>query len=218
MKKSIIMLAVIISKKIQVVLHLKQRTAPQLITDAKSYVTGVSGNAGYFPVPNPPIATIQADIVNLETTSVAAQGRAKGTVAARNAARKTLELSLKGLAFYVEGIANNDPDHALAIAKAANMTVKSHTPHMKQDFKMVATKKAGELLLVAKSEKGRVTFNFELSTDISNPANWKTVQNNSKATALITGLVSGTKYFGRVTLTDRTGPRQVGTILSALPL
>ncbi|HXC05452.1 MAG TPA: hypothetical protein VNZ86_11910 [Bacteroidia bacterium] len=218
MKKSIIVLTTIVSKKIQVVLHLHPKSVAQLIVDTKSYIAGISANAGYFPTPNPAIATVQAEMANLESTAVAAEGRAKGTVAARNAARKTLELALKALAFYVEGIANNDPDHSLAIAKAANMTIKTHTSHQKQDFSVVATKKPGELLLTAKSEKGRVTFLFELSTDISNPANWKTVQASSQAKALIRGLVSGTKYYGRVTMTDKTGQRQIGTVLSAIPL
>jgi hypothetical protein len=218
MKKRIIMLAVIIAKKIQIVLHLHPKPVAQLMTETKSYVAGITANPGYFPTPNPPLATITTQLTNLETTVVAATTKAKGTVAARNAARKTLELSLKTLASYVEGIANNDPDHAAAIAQAANMTIKTHTTHQKQDFIMVATKVPGELLMVAKSEKGRVTFLFELSTDISNPANWKTVQGSSHAKALITGLVSGTKYYGRVTMTDKTGIHPVGTVLSAIPL
>jgi hypothetical protein len=218
MKKSIVIITVVVVKKITVVLLLNKKSVSQLITDTKSYVSGITANPGYFPTPNPAMATLNTEVASLEAAAVAAGTKAKGTIAARNAARKTLELSLKALAFYVEGIANNDPDHGAAIALAANMKVKTYTKHQKQDFVMVATKNPGELLLVAKSEPGRVTFLFELSTDISNPANWKTAAGSSHARALITGLVSGTKYYGRVTMTDGSGIHPVGTVLNAIPL
>ena len=70
--------------------------------------------------------------------------------------------------------------------------------------------------MTCKSESGRVTFNFEISTDTSNPANWKSVQNKSIAKVTVTGLVSGTRYYGRVLRTDKTGTFQIGTDLSAI--
>jgi hypothetical protein len=214
MKKPIFILAIIVTKKIQVVLFLKKRSVSQLITDAKSYTDGITKNPTIFPNPVPSLASVNTLSTNLHTAEIAAANRAKDAVKVRNAAKKTLELALVKLASYVQGIANADPDNALAIVALANMIVKKHNKAVKNDFTMVQGKNKGELLMTAKSEKGRVTFNFELSTDTSNPANWKSVQNTSLAKALIGGLAIGTRYYGRVSRTDRKGTNQIGQVLS----
>ncbi|HEV7229730.1 MAG TPA: hypothetical protein VGO45_00295 [Bacteroidia bacterium] len=215
MKKQIIILVTITAKKVTVVLKLSKKTVAQLIADAKSYEDGISKNATTFPTPNPTLANLNVLITNLELATVAASNRTRGAVAIRNAAKKALENALKILAGYVEAIANANPEHSESIVKMANMALKSRKPTARNDFSMVAGKNAGELIMIAKSEKGRVTFNFEISTDISNPANWKSVQNKSIARTTVTGLVRGTLYYGRVSRTDKTGTYQIGTVLSA---
>ena len=214
MKKPIIIMSLVVTKKIQVVLHLGSKSASQLITDARSYEDGITKNPTVFPNPDPSLATINTLIANLQATEVTAASRVKGAVQARNAAKKALELGMKAMAFYVEKTANANPDQAQTIAKLANMAIKSHSKRTKNDFTMVQGSNTGEVLMEAKSEKGRVTFNFEISTDISNPANWRSVQNKSVAKALVKGLVSGTRYYGRVSRTDKTGTYQLGQVLS----
>jgi hypothetical protein len=216
MRKQMIILVVIITKKIKVVLHLSKRTVMQLISDAKSYVDGISKNTATFATPNPSLTTVNVLIAKLATDETAAKARAKGAVAIRNASKKSLELALTDLAAYVESIANADPNNAESIAKLANMSLKAHTPKVKNDFTMAQGNNPGELIMTCKSESGRVTFNFEICTDTSNPANWKSVQNKSIAKVTVTGLVSGTRYYGRVLRTDKTGTFQVGSDLSAI--
>lgn len=216
MKKSFFILAIIVAKKVQVVLMLKKRSVSQLITDAKAYTDGIAKNPTVFPNPTPSLASVNTLSTDLHNAEIAAATRAKGAVKQRDAAKKALELAMVKLASYVQGIANADPDNALAIVALANMHVKTHNKAAKNDFTMVLGKRKGEVLMTAKSEKGRVTFNFEMSTDISNPANWKSVQNSSISKAIVGGLTKGTTYYGRVSRTDRKGTSQIGQILNLL--
>ncbi len=211
-----IMLTIIVAKRVKVALLLSKKTVAQLIADAKSYVDGISKNAATFPAPSPASATMNALITKLQIDETAAMARTKGAVAVRNASKKALELGMTDLASYVESIANADPANAEAIVKLANMVLRKHTVAVKNNFTMVQGKNAGELVMTCKSEKGRVTFNFEISTDNTNPALWKSVQNKSIAKVTVTGLTSGTRYYGRVLRTDKTGTFQVGSDLNAI--
>jgi hypothetical protein len=216
MKKSIFIMAILVVKKPVVVLNLRKKTVAQLIIDAKAYVAGVTANAVTFPTPSPALSDITPLISNLEASSSVAETHAKGAVPKRDADRAALELKLKDLAHYVEIICRANASNAASIAKMANMALKTRTAPQKQDFVMTALLTPGELLMTAKSEKGRVTFNFELSTDITNPSLWKSVQNRSIAHAKVAGLVSGTRYYGRVSRTDKIGTYQVGQVLSVV--
>jgi hypothetical protein len=214
MKRHIFLVAMLVVKKPVVVLKLNGKSIAQVIVDANSYMDGISKNPTRFPSPSPTLADITAAVVKLEASAKTAQSRSRSDVAIRNADLKALENLLKDLAHYVETICKLDINNAEAIAKQANMQLKTHTTPQKQDFVMTALTTTGEILMTAKSEKGRVTFNFELSTDPTNPALWKSVQNKSIAHAKVTGLTSGTRYYGRVFRTDKTGTYQVGQVLN----
>jgi hypothetical protein len=210
--QSITMLIVV--KRIQVALRLNRKNAAQIVDDAKSYEDGISKNPGTFPNPSPSLATINTLVANLEGTFVKASSRVKGAVAEKVAAKKALELGLKSLANYVESVANANPDQAVVIVKLANMGLRSHKKATSTDFSMVQGPNTGELVLRAKGKKGSATYNFELSTDTSVATNWKSVQNNTRALAKITGLIIGTRYFGRVFRSDKSGTIQLGGVLS----
>jgi hypothetical protein len=216
MRNRILILTVhLAAKRATVVLKLSKKTVTQLITDAKSYEDAMTKNVGTFPNPNPAFSSIDTLIINLQAATVAAKNHAKGTTAARNVARKALENALRVLAHYFESVANSNPENAEVIVQLANMSIRTRKTPGKNDFNMLTGKNAGELIMLAKSEKGSATYNFEISTDISNAANWKSVQNKTSARAVITGLITGTRYFGRVSRSDKTGTFQIGTVLSA---
>jgi hypothetical protein len=208
------MILLVIAKKAVVALHLRSKSPSQLLVDAKSYEDGISKNPLTFQNPNPSMATLNGLIGNLEGTFVKASSKVNGAVAAKHVAVRALQIGLKTLAVYVESVANKNPDMAEAIAGLANMKLKAHTLANKSAFAIVQGPNSGELIMTAKGKKGNATYNFELSTDISLGANWKSVQNKTVARVVITNLTSGTRYFGRVFRTDKSGTVQLGVVKS----
>jgi len=217
MKKEYLMiLPVLIVKKVTIVLNFRGKSRQELIADAKSYVDGLINTPNWFPYPSPSILFLQTKITALSNACVEARTQQKGSVALAKVAEKDLQQALRALAAYVEDIANNNPEMALAIVKSVNMDVKKASLPNKTDFSVKTGKKQGELILTAKAGRTSFTMNFEITLDPENPLSWRSVQHKTLASVTVKGLVSGVRYYARASRTDKNGTFPVGTVLSAI--
>jgi len=173
----------------------------QLISDTRHYVTSMTANT-LFPTPSPDLASITTQVNLVEADYNVSLTRVKGSVAKMRAEQKKLVILLKGLAAYVETIANANPDHALDIIASAGMAVKKSPVRKPKTFSAVNGKLKGTVML---SNKGipRGTYIYEMTTDPNTPASWTYIYTGSNVKFTKTGLVSGTRYYFRGAISNK---------------
>ena len=102
-----------------------------VITYAQSIATSFTNNPS-FTTPNPPIATLLADIQALSTAEAAVLSRTKGAVETRNAKLAVVRADLDNLKSYVQSVAGlASPESAPAVIASAGMTARKVTLHDK---------------------------------------------------------------------------------------
>jgi hypothetical protein len=178
-----------------IALLLSKISIVQLISNARHYVTSMTGNA-HFPTPNPDLASITTQVNLLETDYNVSLTRVKGSVAKMRAEQKKLIILLKGLAAYVETIANADPDHALDIIAGAGMVVRKTSVRKPHVFSVSNGKLKGTAVLTTKAVS-RGTYLYQMTTDPNTPASWVQIYAGSNVKFTKTGLTSGTRYYFR---------------------
>lgn len=126
-----------------------------------------------------------------------------------------LDLSLKSLGAYVEGVANVNPLNADAIILSAGMEVKGKGGNMIYDFDVRSTGTPGEVRLQRKSI-GRGTYEFQMCTDPSAEANWQVIYEGTRGCIIKSGLTIGTKYYFRTAAIDKNGPTSWSEVKSII--
>ena len=91
-------------------------------------------NNPHFPLPDPIITTFGDALGKYSVAETAAQTRAKGTVAARNAAKVVFVGALHALKARVQQVADANPDQAEAIITSTTLAVKKTPTRQKQTF------------------------------------------------------------------------------------
>ncbi len=173
------------------------------IVKTRYMVTSMTGNAN-FGTPSPTLATITTNVNALEAASIAAKGGGKDDTANMRAKEVVLDLSLKLLGYYVEGIASATPANAEAIILSAGMDVKGKGGNFPHTFEVSATGNVGEVRL-QREGVSRGVYEYQMSIDISNDANWQRIYNGKHARIVKSGLVSGTRYYFRTAGIDKNG-------------
>ena len=97
-------------------------------------VQAALANNHYFPLPDPIITAFITALGNYSTAATAAQTRAKGTIAARNAAKVVYVGAYHALRARVQTVADADPENAEAIITSAGFAVRKTSIRQKQTF------------------------------------------------------------------------------------
>lgn len=189
--------------KAVVALGLSRLSISKKIVKTRFIVTSMTGNAN-FTTPTPTLATITANVNALETASLAAQGGGVDDTANMYAKEVILDLSLKLLGAYVEGIANATPISAEAIVLSAGMNVKAKGTKVVHDFVVKVTGNPGEVRLVRQGIN-RGSYEFQMTTDPINEASWQKIYTGTVGNIIKSGLDSGTRYYFRATAIDKNG-------------
>jgi hypothetical protein len=176
----------------------------QKITKGRLVVTSMTGNAN-FTTPNPTLATITTNVNALETAKIAADSGGPDDTANMYAKEAVLDMALKLLSAYVEGIANVNPLNAEAIILSAGMEVKGKGGNVIHDFDVQTTNNPGEVKLKRRGV-GRGTYEFQMCTDPAVEANWQTIYRGTRGRITKNGLTSAVKYFFRAVAIDKNGP------------
>jgi hypothetical protein len=184
-----------------------------VITFAQSVATAMNNNAS-FPTPNPPLATLLADIQALSTAEAAVLSRTKGAVETRNAKLAVVRADLENLKTYVQSVAGaGTAENAQAVIASAGMTARKTTLHDKPALAAKDGSVSGTVNLVAKSAARTAAYEWQYSTD---QKTWTTLPMTLQAKTGVSGLTAGTTYYFRVQPVTRTGAENWSQIVSLL--
>lgn len=189
---------------------------PKKIIRTRFFVTSMAGNPN-FTAPSPTLASITIAVNALETASVAALGGGADDTANRHSKEAALDLLLKSLGAYVEGVANTTPANADAIIFSAGMDVKRKGGRTAHEFAVKVTGNPGEVKLTDRGVK-RGAHEFQMSTDPNTEASWARIYAGTKGTFTKTGLASGTRYYFRSLVIDKHGTGPWSSVLNTIVL
>ncbi len=182
-------------------LHLPTHVADQL-KYGEAVQAGLTNNP-HFPSPDPVITAFDTALKNFGTAATAAQTRATGTVAARNAARVVFVGALQAVKAHVQTVADATPEQAEAIITSAALAVKKTTARQKQTFAVKYGPTSGTVEVVAKAAGARASYEWQFSTD--GGKTWIQVPNTLQAKTTIMLLPVATIVEFRYRVTTKTG-------------
>ena len=168
------------------------RIVALLIIFARRVILAMTNNP-WFPasIILPALATVSADVDALEASEAVAQGKGKGTAAARNLKQKTVEDDLVALAGVVRGVANQNPAQAAAIIESAAMALKKIAQRQAAFFEAILGLNSGTVILRVKSAGTRAAYEWQWSVD---GKNWVSLPVTTGAKTTVEGLTAGTTY------------------------
>ena len=156
-----------------------------------------------FPLPNQSITAFNDSLTKYDVAETAAQTRAKGTVAARNAAKVVWVSALQVIKAMVQAKADADPENAEAIITSAGFTVKKVAIRQKQAFAATYGATSGTALVSAKAVARRASYDWQYSVD--GGKTWVDAPNTLKARTTIANLPVAVVVEFRVRATTTTG-------------
>jgi hypothetical protein len=164
-----------------------------------------------FESPPIPFAKIEADLAALEAAEVYTLTRHPASVATRNELFSVVWNALQTLRDYVQAVADAHRSNAASIVESAGMNVKRSSGHGRATFKARKGPNPGSVVLFGKREKGRASYEWQYSLD---GVNWLTGAWTVKASALLSGLEEGKRYFFRFRSVTRAGMGAFGQVLA----
>jgi len=182
-------------------LNLRSLSPTETVAKARQIITALTGNPDYAtPHPALTLITTAADDVETAITDVQA---AKQTVATKQSIQHNkldaLEGLLRQLAGYIESVAGDDEAKILSAGVSVRTTTTS-TPTVTTPTALSASEGSheGEVNLSWDKVKGAKSYVIERTTDPQVATSWVHAAVSLKASATISGLTSGTRYWFRV--------------------
>jgi hypothetical protein len=160
-------------------------------------------NHPHFPLPDPIIAAFIAALGVYSVAETAAQTRAKGTVAARNAAKIVYVGAYHALRARVQQVADAAPENAEAIITSAGFAVRKTALRQKQTFMTKYGTVAGMIHLLAVTAGPRACYEWQYSLD--GGKTWVQVPNTMQAKTTVLGLPLATTVEFRYRVTTNVG-------------
>jgi len=179
---------------------------PPHVPDQIKFGDGVQSglnNNPHFPLPDPIIAAFIAALGNYSATVTAAQTRAKGTIAARNAAKVVFVGALHALQARVQQVADANPENAEAIITSTNLSVRKVAIRQKQTFEVKPGTVSGSVHVTAQSAGPRACYEWQYSLD--GGKTWVQAPNTMQAKTTIVGLPVATVVEFRYRVTTKLG-------------
>jgi hypothetical protein len=167
-------------------------------------VQAALSNNPHFPLPDPIITSFTNALGNYSTTETASQTRAKGTIAARNAAKVVFTSAIHTLKARVQQVADATPEQAEAIITSTTLAVKKQTPRQKQSFAVRPGATSGAVEVVAKAAAPRASYEWQYSLD--GGKTWLFAPATTQGKTTIIGLPAGTTVqFRYLAVTPKGG-------------
>jgi hypothetical protein len=188
-------------RRAQVALELPKQV-PALLHAVEAIVQAMTGNP-FFPSPTPSLATITAALADLRDAQVTTLTKTRATFPARDEKLVPLESLMKRLKAYVQGVADDDPDNAVAIIESAGMHVWVAGPGAKPPFRVKAGPRVGTVLLVVRAVAKEAGYEWQWSAD--GGESWSPAPPTLQAKTVLTGLPSGVMCLFRYRATPRSG-------------
>jgi hypothetical protein len=156
------------------------------------------------PNPSPSLATLSLQIANVKSTYETSLSGAKGKKGLMYTELKTLEISLKLLAAYVEATANMDAVNAANMILSTGMQLKKPSLRKPKIFSVHAGGIEGDAILNSKAVT-RGAYIYQMSSDPQGISGWNDVCKSLQVKCVVQGLVPGQLYFFRVAVIDKNG-------------
>ncbi len=201
------------TRTIQVVLKLPEKTA-DFIVRAQTIHDTMAANPGTLPSPMPVLTTLASHISDLVSKEAAAQTRAVGAVADRDAAKKVVADDLSSERAYVEQLVNADPANGAVIAHDAGMTLRKVPSRNKPDLAASKGAVSGSVHAVAKATKGARANEWQCSLD--GGKTWIDLPPTTRADTTIHSLTPGTTVSIRQRVLTKAGLTDWGQPVSTL--
>ncbi len=166
-------------------------------------VQAALANNHYFPLPDPIITAFITALGNYSTAATVAQTRAKGTVAARNAAKVVYVGAYHAMRARVQTRADADPENAEAIITSAGFAVRKTSIRQRQVFAAKYGPVSGTIHLTAPSFGPRAAYEWQSSID--GGKTWVQAPNTLQAKTTFVGLPLVTTVEFRFRVTTKTG-------------
>jgi hypothetical protein len=173
--------------RVQVALNLPE-AVPGLLLAVQGVLQAMTGNA-FFPDPTPPLATVAAALEELHEAHVATEAKTRGTVEVRNAKRTSLLSLVRRLKAYVQGVADDNPEQAVAIIQSARMSDWKPGPGKKAPFDVKPGPVEGTVHLAVRAAAKEADYEWQWSAD--GGETWSTPSTTLQARTTLRGLPSG---------------------------
>ncbi len=177
---------------------------PALLSAAEAIVEAV-GISPSFPAPTPALPALRSAIQEVHDAQVATLTRTRGTVAVRDRKLAVLVGLLVRLKGYVEGVADEDPEHAVAIIESAGMHVKRSAARTKSGFDVQPGRVSGSARLLARSAGDRAAYLWAWSPD--GGSTWHALPQTIQARTVVSGLPPASTCWFRYRAVTKAGEK-----------
>jgi hypothetical protein len=192
------------------VLKIKRKNTVSVTGKANAMCSGIGGNPTLFVTPNPPISTLQAQIVVVGKAEVVAATKAKGAAAARNVQLGILVGMMETEQTYVQAVADTSPspDHAVSTIQAAGLMVALVGQHTKAILTVKQGPQSGLVSLdayaaaLAGHGRRKTFFNWQSTVD---GKTFVSLPSTPKSKTTVANLTPLTTYGFRVSVTNSDG-------------
>ena len=179
------------------------RQASLILGVAKAIAGALTGNK-WVPTPDPPVATIQTAITDLEAAENAAKSGLKTAVAARNQKRRALLTLLEQEKGTVQKAMDGDPENAHEIAVSAAMGVRKVPVRTKRTFTVRPAPLSGAVEAFTGRVAIRASYEWQYSAD--GGKTWQSAPSTLRTKTIIAGLQPGVSYAFRFRAITKSGP------------
>lgn len=189
-------------------LNLRQLPVTEKIAKARKIVTALTENAS-FPNPTPPLETITAAVNSFDAAYAATQvtrQQVKTRLSDQSSREEVLDQLMIQLAAHVESVAgtNDNLIHSAGMDTKAVPSV-SAMPTPPAGFSAIAGDHDGEIVLSWDRIVKAKSYVIEQSPDPPTATSWAHAGVATKASMMINGLTSGTRYWFRVAAVGSSG-------------
>jgi len=182
-------------------LNLRNMEVSEKLQFARQIVTAMTGNAN-FPTPDPTLAVVTGASDDLEVAyneANVAKQNATAKASTQDDYESTLDMILTKLANYVENASNSDETKILS----AGMSVRAKPSPvgelaMPVNLSATAGDKEGEIDVAWDKVTGAKSYVIDMCPEPITPAGWKQATISTKSSFTVAGLISGAKYWFRV--------------------
>jgi hypothetical protein len=171
-------------------------------------------NNPWFPSPNPPLATVTADLDALEIAEAAVRNGAPDAAAIRDTKLRAVKIDLLALKAYVHAIALQHPDQADEIILSASLSPRRQTPPRKDPLAARMDKAPQTIALRARAAGKYAAYEWQYSTD--GGQTWIALAMTTSANTLLPGVTLGTTYLFRVRATRKNVAGDWSQVVSLL--
>lgn len=186
----------------------------QKIANIRSIIYQMTDNAR-FPWPTPPLGTIATATNTLEAAVKKANRGSLEDIVHLYESNEIVDRLILKLAKYVESVAKANRPNVSQVIRSSGFEVYGKLKHRVRTLQVIPTGNIGELMLKCTGSIN-VIYEFQISTDITNEANWRTISTGTRGRIIKDGFTLDTRLYFRVRTIGKGGVSEWSEIRSVL--